>query len=74
MRDDSRFGRRVGWVAARGSRVSMMRRFPDTSVSHFLTGRMILSLACGTDSDWGLAWCGLPLLAAMPVGFDSRLI
>jgi len=28
MREESRFGRRVGWVAARGLRVSIMRRFP----------------------------------------------
>jgi hypothetical protein len=30
MREESRFGRRVGWVAVRGLRVSIMRRFPGS--------------------------------------------
>ena len=28
MREERRFGRRVGWVAARELRVSITRRFP----------------------------------------------
>jgi hypothetical protein len=35
IRDESKFGSSVGWVAARGLSVSIMRRFPEIIVSGF---------------------------------------